>query len=114
MKKYFRSLFLLAALSLSITGCTTMETTQFENSPYGAEVQSVINTCMDMQKKGLLPGINAGEDKSMKFESDGIDFTKRNEVAYPLRLNCNVIKHGQRHSFSFVKQSSASKWKLSQ
>jgi len=113
MKRYFRGLFLLCAASLGITGCSLVET-QFANSPYGSEIESMMKTCMVMKENGLLPGLDAGEDKSLELTSDGIDFSERNTVNYPIQLNCVVISHDQERSFPFTKQSSNSEWKLSE
>lgn len=106
-------LFLLAALSLSITGCRSKEV-QFADSLYGIEMQSMMNTCIEMQTNGLLPGVEAGMDASLEFMSDEIEFSNRNDISYPLQLKCIVVKYGQGHFFQFIKQSSNSKWKLSQ
>lgn len=87
--------------------------TQFSSSSYGIEMQSMVKICMNMQKNGLLPGIGSGKNKSIKFTSDEIDFSKRNDTTYPLRLNCIITQQNQKHYFPFVKHAKNSRWKLS-
>ncbi len=110
MKRSLSHSFLLAALSLSITGCAGI----FKNSPMGIEVGSMGHTCLDMKKNGLLPGIDAGEDTPFELKSESVAFSERNDVTYPLQLNCILVKDSQEYSFPFIKQSSNSEWKLSQ
>ena len=105
-------MLLLTALLLLTTGCSSIET-QFANSPYGLETKSMVDTCMEKQKKGLLSGVNPGESKSIEFSSEGVNFSDRDNVTYPLQLNCIVIKQDKKHSFSFIKESKHSQWELS-
>ncbi len=110
MKRSLNCFFLLAALLLNITGCGTI----FTNSPMGIEVSSMGQTCLDMKENGLLPGIDAGVDTPFELKTEGVEFSKRNDVTYPLQLNCIIVIDGQEDSFPFIKQSSNSEWKLSQ
>ncbi len=110
MKKALTGFFLLVAFSLNIAGCAGI----FKNSPMGIEVESMGHTCLEMKKNGLLPGIDSGEDSHFKLKTEGVAFSKRNDVTYPLQLNCILVEDSQEQSFPFVKQSSNSEWKLSQ
>ncbi len=102
------------AFSLNITGCASLFTNSFKNSPMGIEVGSMGHTCLEMKRNGLLPGIDSGEDTPFALKSESVAFSERNDVTYPLQLNCIVVKDGQEYSFPFIKQSSNSEWKLSQ
>ncbi len=109
MKKLLNCFFLMA-VSLNITGCAGI----FKNSPMGIEVGSMGHTCLEMKKNGLLPGIGSGEDTPFELKSESVAFSERNDVTYPLQLNCILVKDSQEYSFPFIKQSSNSEWKLSQ
>ncbi len=113
MKKTLAYLFLLTTLSLNIGGCAFAEA-QFASSPAGIEAMNMGETCLNMKKKGLLSGIEASEDTPFKLKTEGILYSKRNNVTYPFQLNCIIIMNDQEHSFPFAKQSSNSEWKLSQ
>ncbi len=110
MKKSLSGFFLLATFSLTITGCAGT----FKNSPMGIEAGSMLDICVEMKKNGLLPGIDSDEDTHFELKIEGMAFSKRNDVTYPLQLDCILVKDSQEQSFPFIKQSSNSEWKLSQ
>ncbi len=113
MKRSLSCTFFLTVLSLDIAGCAVMES-KFASSPYGIEVKSMVHACLEMKENGLLPGIDAGEDTPFELKNEGVEFSKRNDVTYPLLLNCILVKDDQEYSFPFMKQSPNSKWNLSQ
>ncbi|MCP3663875.1 MAG: hypothetical protein GY696_15515 [Gammaproteobacteria bacterium] len=86
----------------------------FEHSPAGVEAWNMGEACLDMKKRGLLPGVAAGEESHGTLTSEKTEFSKRNNVSYPFRLKCIIVQDGQEYTFPFIKQSSDSEWKLSQ
>ncbi len=70
-----------------------------------------LNIC---KRYWVPPEIDAGEDTPFELKSEGVEFSKRNDITYPLQLNCIIVRDGQEYSFPFIKQSSNSEWKLSQ
>jgi len=90
------------------------EETEFAKSRYGMEMQSMVNVCMDMQRNGDLPGIRGGEDTSMEFESESVDFSKRDDVVYPLQMQCMVTKDEEMLAFTFDKKKADADWMLVQ
>ncbi|MCP4993734.1 MAG: hypothetical protein GY934_08100 [Gammaproteobacteria bacterium] len=110
MKKSGHGLLLLAISTLSLSGCAYM----FEHSPAGVEVRSMGEACLDMKKRGLLPGVAAGEESHGTLSSEQIAFSKRDDVSYPFRLKCIIVQDDHEYTFPFIKQSSNSEWKLSQ
>ncbi len=111
MKQLSNFNLILVTFVFSITGCSIMET-KFEKSPYGKELLSMLHKCMESKEDGLLPGLGAGEDKSLEFTSDEIEFSQRNNVTYPLRLSCIVIDRDRKRTFFFTKQTPTSEWTL--
>jgi len=107
---------LVALVALpGLAGCGGLAATemQFEKSLYGDELEAMMTVCMDLQKSGGLPGL-AGGERPLEFKSDTIDFSARNEVSYPLRLNCFVHEGKKRHRFVFVKEAPAADWEFVQ
>jgi len=96
-----------------LAGCGGLAATamQFEQSPYGAVLEPIMNVSMDLQQSCDLPGL-AGGERPLEFKSDEIDFSARNEVYYPLRLNCFVHEGRKKHRFAFVKEAQTADWEL--
>jgi len=90
------------------------EEMEFAKGRYGLEMQSMMNVCMDMQRNGDLPGIRGGEGTAMEFHSESVDFSKRDDVVYPLQMQCMVIKDNEMLAFIFNKETADADWTLVQ
>ena len=120
-KKSYKNLLILSAALFAVNGCSGMAV-DFENNPYEVEVAGMIETCMEMQRDGLLPGVTGGEDRSLEFMSDGvvslkadgIGFSNNDAGRYPLTLNCTVIKGNGKKIFFLSKPSPGAEWVLLQ
>jgi len=83
---------------------------EFSQSRYAAEMQSMMETCMAMQRNGDLPGIAGGENRSLEFATGQIDFSKKDEVDYPLQIKCMVSGDGQARTFTFNRETPDAGW----
>lgn len=103
---------LITALAVvTVAGCGSYEE-EFSQSRYAAEMQSMMDVCMTMQKNGDLPGIAGGENRSLEFSTEQIDFSKKDEVGYPLQIKCMVSGDGQAQTFTFSRQTADADWML--
>ena len=107
-------LALSIALTTGISGCVMMSGAEakFAASPYGTEIQGMVEKCKEMQTNGLLPGVSGDEDKLLSIESGVISFSSRNNVTYPLEGECHITHSGEKSTFVFVKQSKQSEWEI--
>jgi len=113
MKSFVKILAVVFAVLMSVTACSVaMKDMEFAKSRYGMEMLSMIKTCADMQRKGNLPGIRGGLDRTLEFEGDSIDFAKKDDVVYPLQLQCMVIKDHRTLTFTFNKETADANWTL--
>ena len=107
-----RKLAVMAAVCAGAAGCAAVET-RFERSAYGVEMKRMMAVCLDMRKRGELPGVAGGDDdRSLSLATEGVDFSARHDVRYPLRLDCIVTQGGQTRSFPFRKETAAGDWVL--
>ena len=107
-----RKLAATAAVCAGATGCASIET-RFERSAYGVEMKRMMAVCLDMRERGELPGIAGGSaDRSLSLSIEGVDFSARRDIRYPLRLDCIVTQGGQTRSFPFRKETAAGDWVL--
>ncbi|MDD9820765.1 MAG: hypothetical protein OXR07_07790 [Nitrospira sp.] len=115
MKSFVKILVAVFAVLMSVTAwAETAEEMEFAKSRYGVEMQSMVDVCIDMQRNGDLPGIRGGEDLTMEFGSESVDFSKKDDVVYPLQLQCMVIKDAEMLAFTFNKETVDADWTLVQ
>lgn len=107
-----RQSILFIILLLPILNACSLADSQFANSRYGNEITTMMDKCIEMQEAGLLSGVPAGQIASIEFMSDEIDFSERDNVHYPLNLNCIVIESGQQYPFAFSKATPDAGWQL--
>ncbi len=107
-----RKLAAMAAVCAGAAGCATVEA-RFERSAYGVEMKRMMAVCLDMRERGELPGIAGGSaDRSLSLATEGVDFSARRDIRYPLRLDCIVTQGGRTRSFPFRKETAAGDWVL--
>ncbi len=111
MRNTMKSLVAMLAV-LMAAGCDRMEK-EFAESGYGMEMRSMVETCMNMSKNGDLPGIEGGEDQSLEFSSEEMDFSEKDGVSYPLRLKCMIAKgEAPALTFTFNRETADTDWAL--
>jgi len=111
MKNLAVALAVVAAAGCGPSGEDAYEE-EFSQSRYAAEMQSMMETCMAMQRNGDLPGIAGGENRSLEFATGQIDFSKKDEVGYPLQIKCTVSGDGQARTFTFNRETPDAGWML--
>lgn len=85
---------------------------RFEKSSYGKEMQGMMSVCTSMQTDGRLPGIGAGENRSLRFSSGAVEFSEKDNLQYPLTLDCRIKGEGPEAVFTFRKKTPGGKWVL--
>jgi len=113
MKGFVNVLVAVFVVLMSVTSwAETREEMEFAKSRYGVEMQSMMDVCMTMQRNGDLPGISGGEDTAIEFGSESVDFSKKDDVVYPLQMQCMVIKDEEMLAFAFNKETADADWTL--
>jgi len=113
MKGFVKILVAVCAVLMSVTSCNVaMKEMEFAKSRYGVEMLSMMNVCAAMQRNGNLPGIRGGADRTIEFGSEEMDFSKKDDVVYPLQMQCTVTKDGKTRAFTFNKAKAGADWML--
>ncbi len=125
MQDLVKGLVAMLAISMSVAGCASSHTghydmdremeekrMMFSKSPYGMEMKSMMNVCIAMQQNGDLPGVMGGEDKALELVVEPVDFSKKDDVSYPLQMKCMLIKDDQTQPFTFNKETMDADWML--
>lgn len=105
---------IILALTVAVVavGWNLLTEKRFERSSYGKEIQEMMNVCISMQRDGRLPGIGAGENRSLRFSSGGVDFSEKDSPKYPLNLDCRIEGEGAESVFTFRKKTPGGNWVL--
>ena len=104
----FARVFFIAIL---LSGCS-VAASRFAESPYGQEIQQMMEQCKRMQVAGELQDVNGGDDRSLVFESEPVDYASKDDVSYPLRHRCKVADGNVLNIFMFTKASEIEEWTL--
>ncbi len=119
-----KMLFIAACATLA-AGCASPESgydtrprdeasheSRFEASPYGSALRDMMTACTTMQHNGELPGIEAGESESLRFATEGIPFSDKDHVRYPLKIDCLIADDNGETAFTFRKEHADGEWLL--
>jgi len=102
----------VALAAVAAAGCGGSYEDEFSKSRYAAEMQGMMDVCMAMQKNGELPGIAGGENRALEFATEQIDFSEKDDVGYPLQIQCMVSGDGQAQTFTFNRETADADWML--
>ncbi len=78
------------------------------------QFNSLVETCMDLQIEGKLPGVGTDLDSDAVFKSDSISVSLNDTDYYPLKSNCIIDSKNRRYTFTFIKNSKELDWVLVQ